>query len=97
MRQVGTTTALMQNAAQNAIFVWCNDYLNYAIALARHLRRDDLRIISYSRCLRGDVFRGNDLPVVFDHTTLDRAATAGQMEKDNFDFQYWLLVRAGRV
>jgi hypothetical protein len=66
LRGTGRTTAQMRAAPQNAVFVWCNNHLHYPAALAKHLGRTDLEIVSpdwlndVSRAQGGAV-------VVFDH------------------------------
>lgn len=97
MRQTGTTTAQMLAAAPNSFYVWCNEHKLYAINLARQIGRHDLIVIAYPAALDGRCFIGSDKPVTFDHAALERAANAGQMEKDKFDYQYWRLAQTGRV
>lgn len=41
-RQTGRTTRQMQAAPQGAVFVWCNSRVEYPIALAKELGREDL-------------------------------------------------------
>lgn len=45
-RASGTTTRRMLASAQGAIFVWVNHHLDYPTRLAKHLGREDLRIVS---------------------------------------------------
>ena len=45
-RQTGLTTQQMQDAPKRAVFVWCNNRLEYPQALARKIGRDDLNIVS---------------------------------------------------
>lgn len=47
-RQTGTTTRQMLQAPVGAIYVWCNGGLGYPKSLARHLERQDLRIVPSS-------------------------------------------------
>jgi len=63
------TTALMQAAPRNAVFVWCASHTEYARDLAKHLGRFDLLIVSPSwlekRNICGRTFAG----IVIDHAT----------------------------
>jgi hypothetical protein len=45
-RGSGKTTRAMQAAPKGAVFVWVNHHLDYPKALARHLGREDLKIVS---------------------------------------------------
>lgn len=45
-RGSGKTTAAMLASSPGAIFVWVNHHLDYPTRLAKHLGRDDLRIVS---------------------------------------------------
>ena len=45
-RGTGATTQQMQDAPKGAVFVWCNNRLEYPRALARKIGRDDLSIVS---------------------------------------------------
>ncbi len=45
-RQIGLTTQQMQAAPKGAVFVWCNERLEYPRALAHKMGRDDLNIVS---------------------------------------------------
>lgn len=76
-RQSGTTTNQMKSAAQNALYVWCNQYLNYPKALARHLRREDLQIVPPCHLDIPDAIRGLRRDVVIDHAA---ALTHRQMD-----------------
>lgn len=71
-RGQGRTTALMQGAPINALFVWCNEDLTYPRSLARILHRTDLMIFGPSifdndrfQELRGKKYSR----VVLDHAT----------------------------
>ena len=60
----------MKDAPKGALFVWCNGHLEYPKALARHLGREDLYIISPGQ-LENPKFRGRELSgIVLDHWTL---------------------------
>lgn len=43
-RQTGKTTAMMLQAPVGALFIWCNEKLDYPCRLAQHLGRVDLKI-----------------------------------------------------
>ena len=43
-RQTGRTTKQMQDAPENAVFIWVNQHLAYPEMLAQGLGRDDLEI-----------------------------------------------------
>lgn len=66
-RQSGRTAEQMRTAPTGAVFVWCNAHLYYPVALALHLGREDLEIVSPSwldnRNIRGRIFSG----VIADH------------------------------
>ena len=47
-RESGRTSQQIQAAPPQAVFVWCNGYHGYPRALARHLGRSDIRIVSPS-------------------------------------------------
>lgn len=44
-RGEGTTTRQMQEAPQNAVFIWCNDVLEYPRRVAARIGRTDLKIV----------------------------------------------------
>lgn len=45
-RGSGKTTRAMLKAPKGSVFVWVNHHLDYPKLLARHLGRDDLKIVS---------------------------------------------------
>jgi hypothetical protein len=45
-RRSGRTTKQMAEAPQFAIYVWCNEDLDYPVKIMRRLGRKDLRIVS---------------------------------------------------
>jgi hypothetical protein len=45
LHRSGRTAAQMQAAPRHAIFVWCNNHIEQAQRLARHLGREDLCIV----------------------------------------------------
>ena len=47
-RDSGRTSQQIQGAPHEAVFVWCNGQHHYPRALARHLGRTDIRIVSPS-------------------------------------------------
>lgn len=76
-RQIGKTTRQMLDAPKNALYIWCNDILNYPRYLALYLGRDDLEIVGLS-VLReggGNKLKGREFTgVILDHaakTSLD--------------------------
>ncbi len=58
----------MKEAPQGAIFVWCNDRMQYPTALARELERRDLKIIA-PRDLNWPAHKlsGLNVPLIVDH------------------------------
>ncbi|WP_167313395.1 hypothetical protein [Ralstonia insidiosa] len=44
-RGTGRTTAQMEKAPTAAVFIWCNDRLDYPKRLARSIKRRDLQIV----------------------------------------------------
>jgi hypothetical protein len=44
-RGSGQTSEQMKSAPRDAVFVWCSGDLRYPTDLARHLGRDDLKIV----------------------------------------------------
>ena len=47
-RQTGATTKQMQSSPKGAIYLWCNDSIQYPKELAARLDRSDLRIVKRS-------------------------------------------------
>ena len=63
----GTTTLQMTDAAEGALFIWCNGHLDYPRQLARKLGRTDLKIYSPS-ALENHFLAGLRFPaIVLDH------------------------------
>ena len=62
----GRTTAQMLAAPAGAVYVWCNGHIGYPHALAKELKRSDLRIVSPTDVERG-YLKGLRKPVVVDH------------------------------
>lgn len=75
----GTTTKQMQEAPRGAIFVWCNGHLSYPRDLARHLGRDDIKIVSPD-ALDGYRLHGLRLPIILDHAAA-RVLNSRQWER----------------
>ena len=69
MRDDGTTTRQMQAATRGAVFVWGNSQIGYPKGLAKHIGREDLKIVSPSWL--EDRWRGLKLTGVM----VDHAAT----------------------
>jgi hypothetical protein len=63
-RQTGATTKQMQSAPRGAIYLWCNDEIDYAKRLAALLGRSDLRIVKRSWLETSSGFNGD---LVVDH------------------------------
>ena len=77
LRQTGRTTEQMKTAPKGAIYVWCNNRLHYPHALAHHLGRSDLIIISAARFRYMSDINGirSGYPVVRDHASLSPVST----------------------
>jgi hypothetical protein len=45
-RQTGRTTQQMELALPKAVFVWCNEHLDYPKSLLRKIGRDDLLLVA---------------------------------------------------
>lgn len=70
-RRTGETTRQLTDAKLNAIFVWCNHYLEYPKDLARKLGREDIKIVAPSY-ICGQHFRGLEISeLVLDHACFD--------------------------
>jgi tRNA(Leu) C34 or U34 (ribose-2'-O)-methylase TrmL len=67
LRGTGHTTAQMKAAPRGAVYVWGKEDLGYPLALASHLRRDDLIIVAPS--MIEEICRGRRAAVVVDHAT----------------------------
>ena len=64
-RGSGQTSEQMKSAPRDAVFVWCNDGLRYPTDLARHLGREDLKIVGPGGAYMAAV--GTTRLVVIDH------------------------------
>lgn len=89
-RQSGRTTRSMKAAPPGATYVWCNGALSYPRALARHLGRADLHIVSPWAVLEDRGMRFPTASVVLDHAFLQ---FAGPAEGHAYD----LLRESGRL
>jgi hypothetical protein len=67
LRGEGTTTKQIKNAPENAVFVWCNNHIEYPKRLALDLGREDVRVVRKDWILRPNNYKGMRLEVVFDH------------------------------
>lgn len=68
-RQTGRTTKQMLAAPQNAVYVWCNDWMKYPHKLAMSIGRGDLRVVG-KRWLQSHSWRGLQFSgLVVDHDT----------------------------
>ena len=57
----------MLEAPVGAVYIWCNSRLDYPKHLARHLRREDLKIVSMD-WLKDEKWRGLELSgICVDH------------------------------
>jgi hypothetical protein len=66
----GQTTYQMQAAPQDAVFIWCNDFLDYPRRLARKIGRNDLQIVG-PHWLDDEKWRGLELTgLVIDHAMI---------------------------
>jgi hypothetical protein len=66
----GQTTRQMQASPQDAVFVWCNDILDYPRRLARKVGRTDLQIVG-PNWLDDEKWRGLELTgLIIDHATI---------------------------
>lgn len=82
-RGTGITSLQMKSAPNKAVFVWCNEYLDYARDLAAKIRRKDLRIVGPS-FFDGERHRGMIIhDVILDHNTrlTDRQRSACELIK----------------
>jgi hypothetical protein len=68
-RQNGTTSQQMREAPKGAWYVWPNGHYGYPKALANHLGREDLVIVSAGN-LYYSTFLCRDVEVVIDHAAL---------------------------
>lgn len=68
-RGSGTTTRQMQRAPQGAFFVCPNEAFarQYGRDLARHLGREDLKLVSLSWLEKPHNWRGSNRSIVVDH------------------------------
>jgi hypothetical protein len=79
-RGTGRTTRQMEAAPVGAIFVWCNDHIDYAKTHTRGLGRADLKVVAPS-WLQSDRMLGMSLTgIVVDH---DDSLTPRQLEGVN--------------
>lgn len=75
-RGTGLTTNQMRGAPRNAIYIWpATASRRYAVELARHLQRADLRIETPA-FFEGDRWRGLRVPIVMDHATSEHMPPA---------------------
>ena len=80
LRGSGRSTAQLLIAPKDATFVCLNDESRwYALQLAWHLGRSDLKIACASRLGEPDRFRG--LRVVLDHAVVERMSQLSQRER----------------
>lgn len=70
MRGAGTTTEQMRNAPKHAIYVWCNDNIDYPTRLAQSLCRNDLVVVRLSWLTTEHVRGLSTVHVVVDHAAM---------------------------
>jgi hypothetical protein len=69
-RGTGETTRQMQAAPKGAVFVWCNDAIDYPKRTAARAGRTDLKIVS-PNWLDDETWRGLELSgLILDHALL---------------------------
>lgn len=85
-RGTSATTRAMQGAPHRAIYIWCNEVLDYPARLAKELGRSDLRIMRRSqlRTLQG----------VHAHVVIDHACT--ELSHEEYSVAY-LLNNAAKI
>lgn len=71
VRGSGRTSRRILGAPKGAIYIWCNSGVWYPTKLAVHLKREDLKIISFGKATSPGYFDGRDDPVVIDHAWLE--------------------------
>lgn len=68
-RQSGRTLKQLKNAPKNAVFIWCNHYLDYPIKLLHKINRLDIYVVSPS-WLEGNSWLGLKITgIILDHAT----------------------------
>lgn len=66
-RGTGKTTKQLKEAPLYSVFIWCNNNLHYPIALARSLKRIDIKIVA-PNWIESDEWHGIKLSgVIIDH------------------------------
>lgn len=65
-RGTGRTTRQIKNAPNGAIFVWCNNRIDYPERLASELGRDDIEVVSPAWLVQGWIGRTLTV-IVIDH------------------------------
>ena len=68
-RNDGTTTKQMHTAPFGAVYIWCNQHIDYAEHLARYLGRKDLKIVRPSWLTEHGWAGGSFSGIVLDHAT----------------------------
>lgn len=81
MRGIGLTTAQMQSAPKNSVFVWVNEFLDYPRELAGFIGRGDLEIVGPS-WLTSDHWRGR----IFSGLVKDHACRLSEEEWEAWDY-----------
>ena len=82
----GRTTWQMFHAPQDAIYVWCNEYLGYPNRLALFIGRPDLRIVGPSFIYPDRHYYGYDLKdIVIDHAVYNKPESYYSRLHDELD------------
>lgn len=80
-RGTGRTTAQIANAPTGAVFVWCAKNTSYALALAKKLSRDDLKIVGPEWLRIESVIGRRGLCVVVYHALLMNNSQRNAMDE----------------
>lgn len=67
LQDTGRTTQQMKEAPRGALFIWCGNQTHYPRALARHLGREDLKIVTLDYLTHGGAESRPWPGVVLDH------------------------------
>lgn len=90
-RGSGRTTRQMENAPIGAVFVWCNDHIDWPKRLALSIQRSDLKILRLSVLDHGaQILRGLE----FSGFVIDHAADLSDKQSETVN---WLLSRVRKA
>lgn len=93
-RRCGKTTRAIQRAPQGAIYVWCNDRIEYAKVLALKLGRADLKIVPPVWLAEHGNVKGFGRETKF---VIDHAFSAGWFDQNTRDALLYLEGRGQLV